>query len=98
MIVEFLEDAEQELVEAALWYESKEVGLGVRFRDEIAHVIERIVEDPLLWRERSGGYRRVNCPVFPYYISFFIRGSRIIIAAVAHGHRNPGYWKSRLQP
>jgi plasmid stabilization system protein ParE len=98
MIVEFLEDAEQELVEAALWYESKEVGLGVRFRDEIAHVIERIVEDPLLWRERSGGYRRVNCPVFPYYISFFIRGSRIIIAAVAHGHRKPGYWKSRLQP
>jgi len=51
MIVEFLEDAEQELVEAALWYESKEVGLGVRFRDEIAH-----------------------------------------------GHRKPGYWKSRLQP
>jgi plasmid stabilization system protein ParE len=98
MIVEFLEDAEQELVEAALWYESKEVGLGVRFRDEIAHVIERIVEDPLLWRERSGGYRRVNCPVFPYYISFFIRGGRIIIAAVAHGHRKPGYWKSRLQP
>jgi plasmid stabilization system protein ParE len=98
MIVEFLEDAEQELVEAALWYESKEAGLGVRFRDEIAHVIERIVEDPLLWRERSGGYRRVNCPVFPYYISFFIRGSRIIIAAVAHGHRKPGYWKSRLQP
>jgi len=98
MIVEFLEDAEQEMVEAALWYESKEVGLGVRFRDEVAHVIERIVEDPLLWRERSGGYRRVNCPVFPYYISFFIRGSRIIIAAVAHGHRKPGYWKSRLQP
>jgi len=26
-----------------LWYESKEVGLGVRFRDEIAHVIERRV-------------------------------------------------------
>lgn len=98
MIVEFLENAEQELVEAALWYESKEVGLGIRFRDEIAHVIERIVEDPLLWREQSGGYRRVNCPVFPYYISFFIRGSRIIIAAVAHGHRKPGYWKSRLQP
>jgi hypothetical protein len=48
MIVEFLEDAGQELVEAALWYESKEVGLGLRFRDEIAHVIERIAEDPLL--------------------------------------------------
>lgn len=97
MNVEFLEDAEQELVEAALWYESKEVGLGVRFRDEISHVIDRIAGDPLLWRERSGGYRRVNCPVFPYYIPFFIRGQKIIIAAIAHGHRKPGYWRSRLQ-
>ncbi len=30
MIVEFLEEAEHELFEAAQWYESKEVGLGVR--------------------------------------------------------------------
>lgn len=98
MIVEFLADAEQELVEAALWYESKEAGLGVRFRDEIAHVLDRIVTDPLLWRERDGGYRRVNCPVFPHYIPYFIRGQKIIIAAIAHGHRKPGYWKSRIQP
>jgi len=28
MIAEFLDEAEQELVEAALWYESKEAGLG----------------------------------------------------------------------
>ena len=49
----------------------------------------------MLWRERSGGYRRVNCPVFPYYIPFFIRGEKIIIAAVAHEYRKPGYWKYR---
>jgi hypothetical protein len=30
MIVEFLEEAEQELIEAALWYERREVGLGKR--------------------------------------------------------------------
>jgi hypothetical protein len=34
MIVEFLEEATEELIEAALWYEAKEPGLGVRFRDE----------------------------------------------------------------
>lgn len=97
MIVEFLQEAEQELVEAALWYESKEQGIGKRFRDEVAHVINRIAEDPHLWREREGGYRRVNCPVFPYFIAYFIRGQKIIVAAVAHGHRKPGYWKSRVE-
>ena len=96
MILEFLEDAEDELIAAALWYDVKEPGLGKRFRDEVAHVLARIAEDPLLWRERPGGYRRVNCPVFPYYVPYFIRGDRIIVAAVAHGHRKPGYWKSRI--
>jgi plasmid stabilization system protein ParE len=95
MIIEFLEEAEIELFEAAAWYESKETGLGKRFRNEVAHVLDRIVEDPMLWRERPNGYRRVNCPVFPYYIPFFIRRDKIIIAAVAHEHRKPGYWKSR---
>jgi plasmid stabilization system protein ParE len=97
MIVDFLEEAEHEIFEAAQWYESKEVGLGVRFRDEIFRVLERIVEDPLLWRERTGGYRRVNCPVFPYHIPYIIRGNKIIIAAIAHDHRKPGYWQSRAQ-
>ena len=36
MIAEFLDEAEQELVEAVLWYESKEMGLGKRFRLEVA--------------------------------------------------------------
>ncbi|MCB9782989.1 MAG: type II toxin-antitoxin system RelE/ParE family toxin [Candidatus Omnitrophica bacterium] len=96
MIAQFIEEAEIELVEAAEWYETNEPGLGVRFRNEIAHVLARIVEDPFLWREREGGYRRVNCPVFPYYIPYFIRNDRIIVAAVAHGHRDPDYWKSRV--
>jgi hypothetical protein len=97
MIVEFLEEASAELIEAALWYDSKEAGLGKRLRDEIAHVVSRIAEDPLLWRERAGGYRRVNCPVFPYYVAYFIRGDRILIAAVANAHRKPDYWKTRKQ-
>ena len=96
MIIEFLNEAEQELFEAARWYESKEAGLGIRFRDEVFHILDRIVDDPLLWRERAGGYRRVNCPIFPYYIPFFIRGNKIIIAAIAHDHRKPGYWKTRV--
>jgi len=97
MKLEFLPEAREELFEAAIYYESKERGLGVRFREEVAHVLERIVLDPHLWRERAGGYRRVNCPVFPYYLAYFIRKDSLIVAAVAHGHRKPGYWKERMK-
>jgi len=67
MIVEFLDEAENELTEASLWYDSKEPGLGSRLRDDVYNVVRRIGEDPLLWPEQDGGYRRVNCPVFPFY-------------------------------
>lgn len=97
MIVEFLEEADHELFEAALWYDAKEPGLGKRLRDEVARVVSRIAEDPLLWRERLGGYRRVNCPVFPYYVAYVIRGDKLLVAAVANGCRQPDYWKSRVK-
>jgi hypothetical protein len=48
MIYEFLTEARDEFWEAALYYESKEAGLGVRLRDEVSHVIERILADPYL--------------------------------------------------
>jgi len=66
MTYEFIPEAQAEFWEAADRYESKEEGLGVRFRNEVSHVIQKILADPFLWRERAGGYRRVNCPVFPY--------------------------------
>jgi hypothetical protein len=97
MTVEFLEEAELELIEAALWYEEKELGLGSRLRDEVAHIVSRIAEDPTLWREREGGYRRVNCPVFPYFVAYIIRGQKVVVVAVGHGHRKPDYWKSRVE-
>ena len=95
MTVDFLDEAAEEFTEAALWYETKEPGLGVRFRDEISNIVGRIAEDPMLWRERDGGYRRVNCPVFPYFVAYIIRDERIVIVAIGHGHRKPEYWKSR---
>ncbi len=33
---ELISEAEEELIEAIIWYESREKGLGKRFRDEIA--------------------------------------------------------------
>ena len=82
MILEFLSDASAELFEAAAYYESKQEGLGRRFRNEVLEVCGMIVQQPFLWRERAGGYRRVNCPVFPYYIAYFIRGDLIVVAAM----------------
>lgn len=93
MRFKFLPEAREELLEAALFYEQMEPELGVRFQKELTDVVGRITSDPFLWRERPGGYRRVNLPIFPYYVAYFVRRELVIIAAVAHAKRKPNYWK-----
>ncbi len=51
MTVEFLEEAEQDLIEAACWYESKQPGLGRQFKIEIAAVAHER-RRPVYWKER----------------------------------------------
>jgi len=69
MTLELMPEASAELQAAAEEYETKEEGLGWRFRSKVLQVCRLIVQRPVLWRERQGGYRRVNCPVFPYYVA-----------------------------
>ena len=96
MKVEFLAEARTEFYEAVAHYESEQAGLGLRFSSKVIEASHRIERDPTLQRERPGGYRRLNLQVFPYYLAYFIRNDVVIIAAVAHGHRRPGYWGERL--
>ena len=94
-VLEFLPEATEEVEEATRYYERRVSGLGVRFRQEVESVCAAVVRQPILWRERPGGFRRVNFPGFPYYVVYFIRGERILVAAVAHASRHPDYWKRR---
>jgi plasmid stabilization system protein ParE len=96
MNVEFLADARTEFYEAVAHYETEQTGLGLRFSSKVIEASQLIGENPTLHRERPGGFRRVNLQVFPYYLAYFIRKDTVIIAAVAHGHRKPGYWRDRL--
>ena len=96
MNLEFLPEALSEFAASVEFYEGKEPGLGKRFKNEVWEACSTIIAHPLLWRERKGGFRRLNCPVFPHYIAYFIRGETVIIAAVAHERRHPDYWRKRI--
>lgn len=95
--VEFTSEAEKDLFDAADYYQSKAEGLGLRFGDEIADILGTAANAPYLWRLRPEGYRRINCPVFPYYIAYIIRDDALVVVAIAASRRLPGYWHSRLK-
>jgi hypothetical protein len=63
------QEAEEEFSQSVAYYESKESGLGIRFRDEVAATLDWILRHPELPRLRPRGYRRVNLRVFPHYVA-----------------------------
>ena len=96
MTLIILGEAEQDFAESIAYYESREPGLGWRFRNEVTEAVKRILRDPELTRLRPKGYRRVNLHAFPHYIAYVIRGETIWIVAIAHGYRRPEFWIHRV--
>ena len=94
--VDLTSEAKNDLFDAVDYYEDKEQGLGKCLRDEVASMLNTIASAPYLWRERAVGYRRVNCPVFPYYVAYVIRDGVLVVIAIAASRRKPGYWHERL--
>jgi hypothetical protein len=88
------------MTEAALWYEERVAGLGDRFLAEVEAALARIDEMPLLgppWLHRRipEGVRRMFVRLFPYPAVYLVE-PRIVVVAIAHTHRRPGYWVPRL--
>lgn len=96
MKIEFLEIAETELDQAYQWYETQQKSLGLQFLNEIDSSFRRIATYPESFVLISNGIRRCLVKRFPYGILYCIDCDKIIIVAVAHLHRKPYYWLSRL--
>ena len=87
--------ARLDVADAAGWYEDQKAGLGIRFLDEVDHVLSRVRFDPLQFPEIAPGVRRGLLQRFPYAVYFSVGAARIEVIAVLHQHRHPDTWKSR---
>ena len=91
----FHPEAAAEFEDASLFYESRMPGLGRSFAAEVERTIYLIREFPdagsLVGRER----RRVVVARFPYSVVYQLGAKSIVIVAVAHQRRRPGYWRQR---
>ena len=96
MKYEFHPEALEEYNEAAHYYARQEAGLDLRFVVCVESAIEAILEDPLRWRQFDEGVRRCLTRVFPYAILYSVEPDFVLILAVAHCSREPGYWKHRI--
>ncbi|MBI5233214.1 MAG: type II toxin-antitoxin system RelE/ParE family toxin [Deltaproteobacteria bacterium] len=94
--VVFLPKAEQEMLEAARYYESLSAGLGVDYLSEVERAVHAIQESPLIWPIIEGEIRRRMIRRFPFGILYRIEPEEIVVVAVMHLLRMPGYWRKRI--
>lgn len=96
MKIRFLSPANIELDEAVRYYEHQMAGLGYRFFQEVSAAIERIIFMPEAWTKIGIKTRRCMLKGFPYALLYVAEKEEIVITAVAHLHREPEYYSSRI--
>jgi plasmid stabilization system protein ParE len=94
--LEYLADAVGETEAAARWYAERSASAAAGFSQEIDEAEAAIAEFPEAWPPFDHGTRRYMLRRYPFNVVYRMEPRRILIVAVAHAHRRPGYWKSRV--
>lgn len=94
-------EAGDEIEAAAAWYHARRPELGGDFLAAVRDAFTRIPETPSAWALVPGipphlGVRRFLLRRFPFSIVYIELEAEIRVLAVAHGHREPGYWRRRI--
>jgi toxin ParE2 len=92
-----LDAALKELRGTTRYYRNIRPELGVKFKDAVEAAFDRIEMWPLSGAKADGNARICRLKRFPYGLIYVPRETEIVIVAVVHLHRRPGYWKRRLK-
>lgn len=92
----FHPDALAEYEAAALYYAERDPEIGQRFVAAVDQAIDQILDSPTRWQVLDEDVRRCLTGVFPYGVLYTIEVDFVLIVAVMHCSREPGYWKGRV--
>lgn len=88
--------AEEDIKQAAFWYQTEKEGLGSDFLAILSHQLQLIEKHPYQYAIRYKDLRAALLSKFPYLIYFRIVEQTIRVLAVLHTKRNPGIAGNRL--
>lgn len=91
----YLPAAREDLNKAAAFYEASVPGLGEAFLGDVERAIEDLRENPGIGAPVGRAFRRALLRRFPFAIVYAERDDEVVIAAIAHHRRRPGYWRGR---
>ncbi len=93
--VEFLPGARTDFDQALDWYLERSVPAAIGFASAVDAALETIVDDPDRFPHIFGGCAYCALKRYPFRIVFRDEAKRLVVVAIAHAKRRPGYWKHR---
>ena len=93
--VRFIGPAEQEMIEAARYYELQAPGLGEDFLDKVEAAAQDIATNPEQWPVMRSDIRRRLIHRFPYALLYRVDPDEVVVPATMHLRRHPEYWLDR---
>ena len=89
--------ARDEIIRASEYYDSVSQDIGIAFNVGLKSAFASIEQNPNAWSPLRGGVRRYVMKRFPYQLIYRVEADEIVIYAVAHQSRRPGYWRRRVK-
>lgn len=96
MRAEFHPAASVEIIEAATYYDGEVIGLGEAFILDVQRITGLVREQPQIGQRINEAFRSIVLARFPYSLIYVVESERILVVAVAHQRRRPGYWRARI--
>jgi plasmid stabilization system protein ParE len=84
------------MTEVSLFYESASPGLGHDFLEDLRRVLDNVCAHPAVGEEIGRGMRRALLRRFPFSLIYAAEPDAILVVAIAHQRRRPGYWQDRI--
>jgi plasmid stabilization system protein ParE len=97
MKLRLLAEAQAEIDDAFAYLERQQPGLGHDFIAEVSHGYDQIQDFPHAWQMLRGRVRRYLLRRFSYALIYAELPEEIVVVAVPHLRRRPGYWRKRLK-
>jgi hypothetical protein len=92
-----LKGVAEEIRQSALFYNNESYGLGLDFARKVKNTIKSIIQFPEAWTRFGDNFRQCQLERFPFSVVYYVEPNRIVVVAVAHQKRRPGYWENRVK-
>lgn len=93
--INYLSGARRDFDESFDWYVARSTQTAVRFADSVDAALMKVAENPTRIDSLDGVHRECPLKRFPFRIVYRVIENHVLVVAIAHSKRNPGYWRDR---